>query len=179
MLNDIFPMASVSIGKNDHHDALFARKCENRRKTRRCQSCSAWTRSKRPCPLLSSRTLWARGHFWTQNRFWARNHLFGKSTFRCEGIFVRRIAFGCEGIFGRRIAFGRKGSFGRRVAFGCKAALDAGHLQMQSCLQMKVPPSGASAPSDAKQFWAPILFHCRRHHPFASVILAAIIIVPL
>lgn len=23
MLNDIFPMASVSIGKNDHHDALF------------------------------------------------------------------------------------------------------------------------------------------------------------
>lgn len=41
MLNDIFPMASVSIGKNDHHDALFARKCENRRKTRRCQSCSA------------------------------------------------------------------------------------------------------------------------------------------
>lgn len=167
MLNDIFPMASVSIGKNDHHDALFARKCENRRKTRRCQSCSAWTRSKRPCPLLSSRTLWARGHFWTQNRFWVRNHLFGKSTFRCEGIFVRRIAFG------------RKGSFGRRVAFGCKAALDAGHLQMQSCLQMKVPPSGASAPSDAKQFWAPILFHCRRHHPFASVILAASIIIPL
>lgn len=122
---------------------------------------------------------WTRGRFWAQNRFWARNHLFGKSTFRCEGIFVRRIAFGCEGIFGRRIAFGRKGSFGRRVAFGCKAALDAGHLQMQSCLQMKVPPSGASAPSDAKQFWAPILFHCRRHHPFASVILAAIIIVPL
>ena len=110
---------------------------------------------------------WTRGRFWAQNRFWARNHLFGKSTFRCEGIF------------GRRIAFGRKGSFGRRVAFGCKAALDAGHLQMQSCLQMKVPPSGASAPSDAKQFWAPILFHCRRHHPFASVILAAIIIVPL
>ena len=42
-------------------------------------------------------------------------------------------------------AFGREGAFGRRVAFGCKAALDAGHLQMQSCLQMKVPPSGASA----------------------------------
>lgn len=28
-LNDIFPMASVSIGKNDRHNALFARKCEN------------------------------------------------------------------------------------------------------------------------------------------------------
>ena len=34
MLNDISPMAGVSIGKNDHHNALFARKCENRRETR-------------------------------------------------------------------------------------------------------------------------------------------------
>lgn len=58
-LNDIFPMASVFIEKNDHHNALFARKCENRRETRRGQPCSAWTRSKRLCPLLSSRTLWA------------------------------------------------------------------------------------------------------------------------
>ena len=133
MLNDIFPMASVSIGKNDHHNALFARKCENRRKTRRCQSCSAWTRSKRLCPLLSSRTLWARGHFWTQNRFWARNRLFGKSAFKCEVIFGHRIASGRKGVFERRIAFGRKGSFGRRITFGCKTAFRCKcHLQMRS-----------------------------------------------